>query len=242
MASFSVGYSLYWKSVTTWGMAWRLERRTERGSEKERQGRRERAGIPGGGLHVPKTEGQTCFFFCLTPENQCARRTRNREINQYEALTRHVVKAQLTRHTHTHALAYAHRQAPANKTHAHTTASGRHCCKPCPLCACSLCPLHSLLARQQADSLSSFYFWSNYHQVLQNRDEASYCLAKVSSSENVTGTPLVALAARRSRRVRTTGLQPQVNRLRSLPRRNLGTTGVSKDWDHVKARTERTPD
>ena len=86
-----------------------------------------------------------------------------------------------------------------------------------------------------------FYFWSNYHQVLRNRDEASYCLAKVSSSKNVTGTPLVALAARRSRRARTTGHQLQVDRLRSLPRRNLGTTGVSKDRDHVKARKERTP-
>ena len=79
-----------------------------------------------------------------------------------EALTRHVVKAQLTRHTHTHALAYAHRQAPANKTHARTTASGRHCCKPSLFCACSLCPLHSLLARQQAASLSSFYFPTHF--------------------------------------------------------------------------------
>ena len=61
---------------------------------------------------------------------------------------------------HTHALAYAHRQAPANKTHAHTTASGRHCCKPSPFCACSLCSWHSLPACQQAASLSSFYFWS----------------------------------------------------------------------------------
>ena len=86
-----------------------------------------------------------------------------------------------------------------------------------------------------------FLFGSNYHQVLRNRDEASYCLAKVSSSENVTGTPLVALAARRSRRVRTTGHQLQVDRSRSLPRRNLGFTGVSKDRDHVKAQTERTP-
>ena len=42
--------------------------------------------------------------------------------------------------------------------------------------------------------------------------------------------------ARRSRRVRTTGRQLQVDRLRSLPRRNLATTGVLKDWDHVKAR------
>ena len=84
-------------------------------------------------------------------------------------------------------------------------------------------------------------FGSNYHQVLRNRDEASYCLAKVSSSENVTGTPLLALAARRSRRVQTTGHQLQVDRSRSFPRRNLGTTGVSKDWDHVKARKERTP-
>ena len=77
-----------------------------------------------------------------------------------EALTRHIVKAQLTRHTH--ALTYAHRQAPANKTHAHTTASGRHCCKPSLFCACSLCPLHSLLARQQATSLSSFYFPNHF--------------------------------------------------------------------------------
>ena len=79
-----------------------------------------------------------------------------------EVLTRHVVKAQLTRHTHTRALAYAHRQAPANKTHTHTTASGRHCCKPSLFCACSLCPLHSLLARQQAASLSSFYFPTHF--------------------------------------------------------------------------------
>ena len=80
-----------------------------------------------------------------------------------------------------------------------------------------------------------------HHQVLRNRDEASYCLAKVSSSENVTGTPLAALAAQRSRRVRTTGHHLQVDRSRSLPRKNLGTTGVSKDRDHVKARKERTP-
>ena len=64
-------------------------------------------------------------------------------------------------HTHTH-IAYAHRQAPANKTHAHTTASGRHCCKPSLFCACSLCPWHSLLARQQAASLSSFCFPTHF--------------------------------------------------------------------------------
>ena len=135
----------------------------------------------------------------------------------------HTGKRQQTRHTRT--------QLPAGAIVANLASSAH--------ALCALCIL--LLARQQAASLSSFYFWSNYHQVLRNRDEASYCLAKVSSSENATGMPLVALAARRSRRVRATGHQLQVDRLRSLPRRNLGTTGVSKDREHVKARNERTP-
>ena len=135
----------------------------------------------------------------------------------------HTGKRQQTRHTRT--------QLPAGAIVANLASSAH--------ALCALCIL--LLARQQAASLSSFYFWSNYHQVLRNRDEAGYYLAKVSSSENVTGTPLVALAARRSRRARTTGHQLQVDRLRSLPRRNLGTTGVSKDRGHVKARKERTP-
>ena len=69
-----------------------------------------------------------------------------------EALTRHVVKAQLTRHTHTHS--HMHTGKRQQTRHAHTTASRRHCCKPSLFCACSLCPLHSLLARQQAASLS----------------------------------------------------------------------------------------
>ena len=100
-----------------------------------------------------------------------------------EALTRHVVKVQLTKthtrahththtHTHTHAhthahthtraraLMYAHRQAPANKTRTHA----RNCqrapfCKPSRFCACSPGSWHSLLACQQAAPLSSFYFW-----------------------------------------------------------------------------------
>ena len=71
-----------------------------------------------------------------------------------EALTRHVVKAQLSRHTHTHS--HMHTGKRQQTRHAHTTASRRHCCKPSLFCACSLCPLHSFLARQQAASLSSF--------------------------------------------------------------------------------------
>ena len=161
---------------------------------------------------------------------------------EYEALTRHVVKAQFTRHTHTRTRICTQASAseqdtrtqlPAGAIVANLASSAHALYALCIRC------LHA--NRRLPFQAFYFYFWSNYHQVLRNRDEASYCLAKVSSSKNVTGTPLVALAARRSRRARTTGHQLQVDRLRSSPRRNLGTTGVSKDRDHVKARKERTP-
>ena len=165
---------------------------------------------------------------------------RTSSLSQNEALTRHVVKAQLTRHTHTH----SHMHTGKRQQTRHTRTQ-----LPAGAIVANLAPsAHALYAlfilclhANRRLPFQAFTFGWNYHQVLRNRDEASYCLAKGSSSENVTGTPLVALAARRSRRVRTAGHHLQVDRSRSLPRRNLGTTGVSKDRDHVKARKERTP-
>ena len=110
----------------------------------------------------------------------------------------HTGKRQQTRHTRT--------QLPAGAIVANLASSAHALYALCIRC------LHA--NRQLPFQAFYFYFWSNYHQVLRNHDEASYCLAKVSSSKNVTSTPLVALAARRSRRARsrrgrTTGHQLQ---------------------------------
>ena len=85
IASFCVGfYYLCWKSgLTPWGMAWR--ERKEEDEENERSFFRpfqSGAGIPEVTSTEPKTEGKEMFFFFRRgTENQCARRTKNREIN-----------------------------------------------------------------------------------------------------------------------------------------------------------------
>ena len=138
----------------------------------------------------------------------------------------HTGNRQLTRHTST--------QLPAGAIVANLTPPLRMLSMPLAFFACSPTggfPLKLLLLVR-----TIIKFYGTATKLVFN-----YCLAKGSSSENVTDMSLVALAARRSRRVRTAGHHLQVDRSRSLPRRNLGTTGVSKDRDHVKAREERTP-